>query len=200
MTTCVHDNARNIVAANSSDRVSWESVPCYGHTLQLAINDRFDVYVRRIIVAAGRLVNHFNHSTVATKALQKMQLPQRKRIKSCKTRWNSVCDMFERLTELRWAVTVVLSDRTITKLSDARVLQLQDEYWNVMEEITLVLATLKCATTVMSSEDKVSISHTNPITFHLIHKHLLHQEEESRRVTEFKAKVRESLEKRMQVS
>ena len=96
-------------------------------------------------------------------------------------------------------MSAVLSDRTITKLSDARVLELQDEYWNVMEEITPVLTTLKCATTVISSEDKVSISHTYPITFRLIHKHS-RQKEESRRVMEFKAKLRESLEKHVQVS
>ena len=39
-----------------------------------------------------------------------------------KTRWNSVCDMFERLMEQRWAVTAVLSDRTVTKIQNARTL------------------------------------------------------------------------------
>lgn len=117
---CVHDNASNIVAANSPERVDWASVHCYAHTLQLAINDTFKVYVYRVICAAGRLVQHFSHSTVACKALEakqdQMQLPKHKLIQSCKTRWNSVVDMFERLIEQRWAVTAVLSDRTVTKL------------------------------------------------------------------------------------
>lgn len=76
---CVHDNARNIVSANNPTRVSWHSVPCFAHTLQLAVNNGFAAYLNRVIAAAGRLVKHFNHSTPATKALevkqQQMQLP-----------------------------------------------------------------------------------------------------------------------------
>lgn len=41
---CVHDNAKNIVSANDQTRVSWDSVPCFAHTLQLAINDGFNIY------------------------------------------------------------------------------------------------------------------------------------------------------------
>lgn len=37
VTACVHNNARNIVAANSPGRVNWDSVACYAHTLQLAV-------------------------------------------------------------------------------------------------------------------------------------------------------------------
>ena len=35
---CVHDNAANMVLANES-MLDWESVPCFSHTLQLAVND-----------------------------------------------------------------------------------------------------------------------------------------------------------------
>ncbi|KAM3867730.1 E3 SUMO-protein ligase ZBED1-like [Diretmus argenteus] len=111
---CVHDNASNIVAANSATSVPWGSVPCYAHTLQLAINDGFSVYLSRVIAAAGRLVKHFHHSHPATMALgakqEQMSLAKHALIQSTKTRWNSVCDMFERLVEQRWAVTAVLSD------------------------------------------------------------------------------------------
>lgn len=95
---CVHDNARNIVAANSPTRVNWHSVPCFAHTLQLAINDGFPTYINRVIVAANRLVQHSNHSNTANKALaakqKQMQLPSHKLIRSCKTRGNSVYEMF----------------------------------------------------------------------------------------------------------
>lgn len=73
VSACVHDNARNIVAAKSPGRVNWDSVPCFAHTLQLAVNDGFNVFVHRVIVAAGRLVRHFNHSTPASKALEAKQ-------------------------------------------------------------------------------------------------------------------------------
>ena len=67
---CVHDNARNVVAANSPERVRWDSVPCFAHTLQLAINDGFSLFLHRVITGAGRLVKYFNHSTRACKLLE----------------------------------------------------------------------------------------------------------------------------------
>ncbi|KAK0151805.1 Zinc finger BED domain-containing protein 1 [Merluccius polli] len=201
---CVHDNAANIVAANRPTRVSWVSVACFAHTLQLAINDGFALYLNRVISAAGKLVGHFNHSTVASKALQKKQeqmgLASHRLIQSCKTRWNSVCDMFDRLVEQRWAVAAVLSDRTVTKLQDARILELKDEYWQLMEETQPVLRALKCATTLMSAEKDVSISNTYPITFSLINAHLMRKEGDGPKVIEFKTKVRSSLSTRMNVS
>ncbi|KAM4549130.1 E3 SUMO-protein ligase ZBED1-like [Odontesthes bonariensis] len=200
---CVHDNASNIVAANNRERVDWMSVSCFAHTLQLAINDAFKIFVHRVICAAGKLVRHFSHSTVACKALEEkqeqMQLPKHKLIQSCKTRWNSVVDMFERLLEQRWAVTAVLSDRTVTKLQDARVLELTDEYWAIMGELKPLLETLKCATTLISSEKTVAISHIYPITFSIIRKHLLVAADERPRVAEFKRTVLRSLSERMEV-
>ena len=87
---CVHDNAANIVAANNPNRVNWISIACFAHTLQLAINDEFALYLYRVISAASKLVSHFNHSTAATNALQKKQeqmgLPSHRLIQSCKTR------------------------------------------------------------------------------------------------------------------
>lgn len=201
---CVHDNARNITLANDPSRVAWYSVACFAHTLQLAINDGFTIYLKKVISAAGRLVGHFNHSTVATKALeekqQQMALPHHRLIQSTKTRWNSVCEMFDRLVEQRWAVVAVLSDRTVTKLPLARTLELKEEYWSVMEDAAPVLASLKCATTVMSAESSVSISNTYPVTFGLINGHLVRKEEDCARVVEFKGKVRSSLIERMMVS
>jgi len=40
---CVHDNASNIVLANSPQFVKWKSIPCFAHTLQLAITDGMSV-------------------------------------------------------------------------------------------------------------------------------------------------------------
>ncbi|XP_035981373.1 zinc finger BED domain-containing protein 1-like [Fundulus heteroclitus] len=204
VTACVHDNARNIVQANNPTRVSWKSVACFAHTLNLAVNDGFaSAGVDRAIAAAGRLVKHFHHSTIATKALEEkqhqMSLPPHRLIQSCKTRWNSVCDMFEHLVEQRWAVSAVLSDRSVTKLADARTLELRDDYWQLMEDMAPVLGTLKCATTVMSAESEVSISNTYPITFSLINTHLSASDEDSPKVADFKEKVRDSLGERMKI-
>lgn len=129
-----------------------------------------------------------------------MQLPSHKLIQSCKTRWNSVSEMFNRLTEQRWAMSAVLSDCTVTKLTDARTLEPRDEYWQLMEDVAPVLETLKCATTVMSTETEVSISDTYPITFSLINVHLKTDKGDTSKVGEFKSRVRTSLGERMKVS
>ncbi len=196
---CVHDNAANMVLANRS---LWESVPCFAHTLQLAINEGFNVAtVKNVIAASSRLVSHFHHSTVATAALRQKQqeqnIPDHKLIQHCRTRWNSVCDMFERLLEQRWAVCAVQSDRNVTKLADARTLDLKDEHWQTVEELTPVLKSLKCATTTMCSETHVSSSMVYPITHSLITRHLNTQRSESPRVSEFKNAVAESLKRRI---
>ncbi|KAI7790334.1 putative zinc finger BED domain-containing protein 1-like [Triplophysa rosa] len=196
---CVHDNAANMVLANQS---LWESVPCFAHTLQLAINEGFNVaIVKNVIAASSRLVSHFPYSTVATAALRQKQqeqnMPKHKLIQHCLTRWNSVCDMFERLLEQRWAVCAVLSDRNVTKLADAGTLDLKDEHWEIVEELAPVLKSLKCATTAMCSETHVSISMVYPITHSLIARHPNTQRGESTRVSELKNAVAESLKRRI---
>jgi hypothetical protein len=96
-------------------------------------------------------------------------------------------------------VTAVFSDRTVTKLQDARILELKDEYWAIIAHLKPALETLKCATTIMSSEKTVSISHINPITFSIINKHMAIITDDRPRVAEFKAVVRKSLSERMEV-
>ena len=169
----VHDNATNIVSANSR-YLAWESHRCFAHTLQLAINDGFNEVgaITSAVGAAARLVSHFHHSTVATQALKKKQqdqnLPDHRLIQHVKTRWNSTYDMFERVLEQRWAITAVLSDREVTKLSEARTLEPVDANWHIMEEMLPVLRSLKCATTAVCGEKDVSISTVYPITATLL--------------------------------
>uniref|UniRef100_A0A8C5H0M9 HAT C-terminal dimerisation domain-containing protein n=1 Tax=Gouania willdenowi TaxID=441366 RepID=A0A8C5H0M9_GOUWI len=149
---CVHDNATNVTVATSR-HLEWESHRCFAHTLQLAVNDGFKLNsIANVVGGASRLVSHFHHSTVASEALKKKQAIQLKEphrlIQYVKTRWNSIHDMFERLLEQRWTIAAVLSDREVTKLSDARTLDLTDANWHTMEELLPVLRALKSATTV----------------------------------------------------
>uniref|UniRef100_H2ZY19 HAT C-terminal dimerisation domain-containing protein n=1 Tax=Latimeria chalumnae TaxID=7897 RepID=H2ZY19_LATCH len=202
ITTYVHDNASNIVLANTA-LLEWESNPCFAHTLQLAINDGFKFSsINRVVGAASRLVSHFHHSTVATQALklkqQQQNLPQHRLMQYCKTRWKLINDMFQRLQEQRWAVAAVLSDRSFTKLVEARTLGLTDDNWQIIKELLPVLRSLKCATTVLFGESEVSISMVYPVTATLLSKHLKTVPEESNKVTEFKTAVSESLRLRLQ--
>jgi hypothetical protein len=192
---CVHDNASNILLANSL-YLEWESHRCFAHTL-LKLGS-----VSTVVGGASRLVSHFHHSTVATEALKGKQaeqnLPQHRLIQHVKTRWNSIYDMFERLLEQRWAVAAVLSDRGFTKLTDARTLELADASWHVMEELLPVLKSLKCATTALCGETELSISMVHPITATLLSRYLRPTEGESPKVREFKGKVAESLSSRIE--
>lgn len=168
---CVHDNASNMIAANRD--VNWESVPCFAHTLQLAINDGFKAAsMNRLIGACSRLVGHFHHSTIASNALKQKQrqleLPLHKLVQYCKTRWNSAADMLARLHEQRWAITAVLSDRTVTKLADAKTLELIDDHWQTIEEMLPVLQSLKTASEALGGENYVSVSMVYPLVQSLL--------------------------------
>uniref|UniRef100_H3AQ33 BED-type domain-containing protein n=1 Tax=Latimeria chalumnae TaxID=7897 RepID=H3AQ33_LATCH len=194
ITACVHDNnASNIVLANTA-LLEWESNPCFAHTLQLAINDGFKVSsINHVVGAASRLVSHFRHSTGATQALklkqQQQNLPQHHLMQYCKTRWNSINDMFE---------TKMGNCSSVTKLAEARTLELTDDNWQIIIELLPVLRSLKCATTALRGESEVSISMVYPITATLLSKHLKPVPEESNKVTEFKTAVSESLRWRLE--
>ena len=71
VSVCVHDSAANIVKANQA--CEWESVSCFAHTLQLAIQDGFKAVpiLERVVGASSKLVAHFHHITITTQALCK---------------------------------------------------------------------------------------------------------------------------------
>uniref|UniRef100_A0A673HB45 BED-type domain-containing protein n=1 Tax=Sinocyclocheilus rhinocerous TaxID=307959 RepID=A0A673HB45_9TELE len=183
---CVHDNARNMIAANRD--VNWESVPCFAHTLQLAINDGFKAAsINRLIGACSRLVGHFHHSTIASNALKQKQrqleLPSHKLVQYCKMRWNSAADMLARLHEQRWAITVVLSDRTVTKLADAKTLELIDDHWQTIEEMLPVLQSLKTASEQRINTTNLENAGKTPLLASALdprHKHLRFLDENMR--------------------
>ena len=203
VTACVHNNTQDAPSAHGCARVTWDYATCFASTLQLAVCEGLSEDLVRIIAAAGKLVKHFNHNLLASEALEHKQvqmcLPQHKLIQSSKARWDTICDMFERLLEQRWAIKAVLSDRTITTRQEAQNLEIEDDCWQIIENFTPVLATLKWATTVISAETEVSISNIYPITFSLIQTHLVPKENDVEQVSEFKLKVQRSLKNHMEV-
>lgn len=202
---CVHDNASNVVRAIQQSAYVKGSLNCVAHSLQLCINKALNEkdIVKNTIGAASRLVSHFKHSYKATSALSQKQeqlgAPAHKLIQRCVTRWNSTAEMFERLQEQRWAVCAVLSDRNITKLSDARTLELKDSYWKVIEDLTPVLQPLKVATTQVSNDLTVSLSSVVPILCALVTNHLKECPEDSDLVKKFKQIVMEEIKKRFNI-
>uniref|UniRef100_H2ZT93 HAT C-terminal dimerisation domain-containing protein n=1 Tax=Latimeria chalumnae TaxID=7897 RepID=H2ZT93_LATCH len=170
ITVCVHDNASNIVLANTA-LLEWESNACFAHTLQLAINDGFKVSsINRV----------FHHSTVATRALklkqQQQNLPQHRLMQCCKTQW-SLNAFKNKVGQLQQCyLTGVLPNW------QARTLEPMDDNWQIIEELLPVLHSLNCATAALCGESEVSISMMYPVTATLLSKHLKPVPEESNRV------------------
>ena len=93
----VRDNARNMDIAVTE--LGWDDVPCFAHTLQLAVRSGLEQSQIAKLVAVGRkLVGHFKHSAVAMTSLkakqENMNLPQHHLIQDV-PRWNSTFYMME---------------------------------------------------------------------------------------------------------
>lgn len=202
---CVHNHRDEAGRdAPSWDHASFGYVQCFARTLQLAVDEGLSSGdLLRLVVAAGKLAKHFNSSPVAREALKlkqnQMCLPQRRLVRSSRARWDTVCDMLECLLEQRWAVKEVLSDRSVTPRRQALALEIEDKCWQTIESFSPVLSTLKWASTVISADAEVSISNVYPITFSLVHTHLVPREGDVEQVAEFKRKVQAVLRRNMEV-
>ena len=94
----VTDNASNMTAALNS--LECDHLPCFTHTLQLAVNKGLDANgLNQLSSLARKLVGHFKHSALATAALrqkqEQMNVPKHHLIQDVVTRWNSTFLMFQ---------------------------------------------------------------------------------------------------------
>ncbi len=106
--------------------------------------------------------------------------------------------MFERLLEQRLAIYAVVHNTK--NASDARLLDLTENQWRVMEEMVPVLKPLYMATRIMCSEEYPTISGLYPILFSLKNHHFVRNDTESVTVANFKAKLLDDIEKRHKLS
>ncbi|XP_060836456.1 uncharacterized protein LOC132919127 [Rhopalosiphum padi] len=135
----VTDNAANVISAVSqlelNDNMEKSGLTCAAHSLRLAVNKTLsDDEIQSILMKSSKIVGHFKHSSIAIKALEKMQQlnkPKLTLLQYCKTRWNSSFLMLERLYLNRTPIMNVLSDRTITVSSIARKLEMLESEWSV---------------------------------------------------------------------
>ena len=86
----VRDNAANMVLA-SQFLEDWGDLPCFGHTLQLAVKVLLDLpLISRQTAVCHKIVGHFKHSVVAMGALREKQrglnIPQHTLLKDVSTR------------------------------------------------------------------------------------------------------------------
>lgn len=151
----ITDNAGNI--SNAADYLDVDSINCFCHTLQLALNKGMKVSaIDRMLGAVKKLVLHFNKSSKCTMELKKRQehTPGRRALKLVgynNTRWNSVYAMCERLLKLQWEVRAILGDERFVKRSVARNLELTTTHWDLMQRLVDLLQPFKDLTVAMQA-------------------------------------------------
>lgn len=92
---------------------------CAAHSLQLCIHKALkEDSISEIIKLSSSLVGHFKHSNLAKQSLLNKQnqlgMPELSLLQCCKTRWNSIYLMLERIFKNRCPIINVIADRTIT--------------------------------------------------------------------------------------
>lgn len=86
------DNASNMVLAMNF--LEWTRIPCFSHSLQLAVEDALKLpQVSRALARCRRLVSHFHHSAKSAYLLRQKQVDLHQEqlclIRDVQTRWNS---------------------------------------------------------------------------------------------------------------
>ena len=194
------DNASNMGTA--AKELGFAHVHCFAHTLQLAVEDGLKVsQIAKTLGAARRIVTHFNHSVFATDALLAKQ-PENQKLKlipDVPTRWNSSYYMIERLLKLRIPVYSVIFDEAITKSSIRATLDLKDEYWKVMEDITPILEPLVYATDLLGKESQPTGSGVYVLVHKLMTTGLKTLDGDSGTVKDMKKRITDGLKKRFKV-
>ena len=133
----LRDNARNM--AKAMEEAQLPSLPCFAHTLQLAINDSIlsQRTIKDILAIGRRLVGHFKHSTLAYGRLKDVQLelamvPKRLQ-QDVPTRWNSSYYMLQSLREQKRALSAYVADYELPATFTANQWGLIDNLLSILE-------------------------------------------------------------------
>ncbi|CAG5054202.1 unnamed protein product [Parnassius apollo] len=144
----VRDNGRNI--AKAIDKSIFKAVPCFIHTMQLAIHDALKIdYVAQILQKSRHIVTHFNHSAPAQQKLSAIQkelnLPLHLLVQDISTRWNSSYYMMFRLLEQKRSVSLYVTENTVNFEN------LSTEEWKLLEKCITLLKPFEEVTKIISS-------------------------------------------------
>lgn len=184
----VRDNGRNVTKA--IDDSVFKGVPCFIHTLQLAINAalKHDT-MAQILVKSRRIVTHFNHSNQAQSKLRDLQqalnLSYHQLVQDVCTRWNSTYYMISRLFEQKRAVSLYLAETSVNFEN------LSNEEWQILVKSIELLKPFEEITKIISS----SCSSVSEVIPHLktLQKYLEMYYDENKEIMEMKALLQNDL-------
>ena len=143
----VHDNASNMVKG-IEDSI-YDSLPCFIHTLQLALQECIFKQrgVRDVVAKSKNLHTHFSKSHLACNRLHEIQKsfghPILKVLNDCPTRWDSTFQMIERAVDIK---------EDIIEYSKVYVcnVQFNTTEWILMEKMSELLGLFYSITKQMS--------------------------------------------------
>lgn len=192
----VTDNTKYVLnAVDLLDNITEKNdLTCAAHTLQLAVNNalKYDK-IDNLIKLCSEIVCHFKHSNLASQYLKIKQellgLPKESLIQSCKTRWNSIFMMLDRLYKNRCPISNVLADRSLTTAVVAHEFEMTEHQWTDVETLIKLLEPLQIMTTVYCGEKYCSSSMVRPLLNAVIEKHLKHNINDDEIAEHFKTTV-----------
>nr|XP_039260805.1 zinc finger BED domain-containing protein 6-like [Styela clava] len=173
----VTDNGANVVSACKilQTEHGWHHIRCAAHTLQLCIKDAIkNTEIARALGAARHLVQHFRRSAKCMTALRRHAQSADTEIKNIEmpidvsTRWNSTFAMIANLVKNQWIFRSVLADPTIVPRATAVSLELKDNHWSLLREISIILKPFKTASDHLEGSNYVTMSSLLPIANSLV--------------------------------
>ncbi|XP_063955358.1 E3 SUMO-protein ligase ZBED1-like [Lytechinus pictus] len=171
------DNGANIVSC--MEKLEWPWLSCFGHNLNLAVNNCLKNNTARTSHAIGmckNIVASFSHSWNKRRELARAQaeldLPRHSLIVDCVTRWGAKHQMIRRMIEQAPAIRrVIAQDPRTTHNLNYGVM-------SVLEAVDKALSPVAAFTDILSGEDYVTSSSLLPMLDHLEHDALKHEEDE----------------------
>ena len=184
------------------------STLCFGHTLQLAIQEGLShPNTMKCLKSCRSLITHFDLSTLATTALKLRQSELQKDDvtfpalqQDVATRWNSTYFMIDSMLENKGPITVVLGDRDATKAAVAMTLELEKEDWQLLELLVECLKPFDIATKQMSAELYSTLGSVYPLVRGIMKRHLNEGEDTEREeIIFFKKRVKKAMKRRFNI-
>lgn len=153
------DNANNIKAAIKIN--NWKQIPCFAHTLNLIVQTALK-QIKVTTTKIKQIVEVFKRSPLASERLKNMQKKLEEQVLKLKqdvpTRWNSTCEMFERILKTKNSVMSTLA------IDYPDVDNITSDDIQIIESASEILSFFKDVTEEMSSERNVTISEV-PMVF-----------------------------------